>query len=136
MTAPTPPEPALIAEDVAVYDPDPPPRCDHICLKDDGHVERGEPHFYGYENPSPRRQHDPVRDFLFALAADVDMPLKGGSLALPTSDRERRIYQHGISVGLRTAALELEKLETDGQACPTCDQPSAEEMLRNDGGDA
>lgn len=30
------------------------PRCDHICLKDAGHVERGEPHFYGYEIPSPR----------------------------------------------------------------------------------
>lgn len=30
------------------------PRCDHICLKGDGHVERGEPHFYGYELPSPR----------------------------------------------------------------------------------
>ena len=30
------------------------PMCDHICLKDDGHVERGEPHFYGYELPSPR----------------------------------------------------------------------------------
>jgi hypothetical protein len=29
-------------------------RCDHICLLDDGHVERGEPHFYGYEHPSPR----------------------------------------------------------------------------------
>lgn len=28
--------------------------CDHICLKDDGHVERDEPHFYGYEHPSPR----------------------------------------------------------------------------------
>lgn len=89
------------------------------------------------ENAHPRGRDaqpaGPVRDFLFALAADVDMPLKGGSLALPTSDRERRIYQHGISVGLRTAALELEKLQTDGQACPTCDQPSAEEMLRIDG---
>jgi hypothetical protein len=29
-------------------------KCDHICLKDAGHVERGEPHFYGYEHPSPR----------------------------------------------------------------------------------
>lgn len=28
--------------------------CDHICLKDDEHVARGEPHFYGYENPPPR----------------------------------------------------------------------------------
>jgi hypothetical protein len=31
------------------------PKCDHICLKDDGHVERGEGHFYGYELPSPRQ---------------------------------------------------------------------------------
>lgn len=30
-------------------------RCDNICLKDYDHVERGEPHFYGYENPSPRQ---------------------------------------------------------------------------------
>jgi hypothetical protein len=30
-------------------------RCDHICLKDDNHLERMEPHFYGYENPSPRQ---------------------------------------------------------------------------------
>ena len=31
-------------------------KCDHICLKDANHVERGEPHFYGYENPSPRSE--------------------------------------------------------------------------------
>lgn len=31
------------------------PCCDHICLLDDGHVERGERHFYGYQIPSPRR---------------------------------------------------------------------------------
>ena len=30
------------------------PKCDHICLLDDGHVDRGEPHCYGYELPSPR----------------------------------------------------------------------------------
>lgn len=42
------------AESVAAVDPHPKPKCDHICLKDDGHVDRGEPHFYGYENPSPR----------------------------------------------------------------------------------
>lgn len=30
------------------------PMCDHICLLEDGHVDRGEPHFYGYELPSPR----------------------------------------------------------------------------------
>lgn len=30
------------------------PRCDHICLLDDGHVERGEAHLHGYELPSPR----------------------------------------------------------------------------------
>lgn len=29
-------------------------RCDHICLLDDGHVERGETHQHGYELPSPR----------------------------------------------------------------------------------
>ena len=23
-------------------------QCDHVCLKDSGHVDRGEPHFYGY----------------------------------------------------------------------------------------
>ena len=33
-------------------------RCDHICLLDDGHVDRGEPHFYGYELPSPRAALD------------------------------------------------------------------------------
>ena len=33
----------------------PPPQCDHICLLEEGHVENGEPHFYGYEHPSPRR---------------------------------------------------------------------------------
>lgn len=27
-------------------------RCDHICLKEDGHDGL---HFHGYENPSPRR---------------------------------------------------------------------------------
>lgn len=33
---------------------DPERLCDHICLLDEGHVERGERHFYGYEIPSPR----------------------------------------------------------------------------------
>lgn len=28
--------------------------CDHICLLDAEHTERGDPHFYGYENPGPR----------------------------------------------------------------------------------
>jgi hypothetical protein len=32
--------------------PDPQTECGHECLKDDGHVERGEPHFYGYQLPS------------------------------------------------------------------------------------
>jgi hypothetical protein len=34
--------------------PEPVRKCDHICLLDEGHVERGEAHFYGYEHPSPR----------------------------------------------------------------------------------
>jgi hypothetical protein len=48
-------EPVQSAEYVAASDPNPAPKCDHICLKDEGHVERGEPHFYGYELPSPRQ---------------------------------------------------------------------------------
>jgi hypothetical protein len=28
--------------------------CDHICMLDAGHVERGELHYYCYELPSPR----------------------------------------------------------------------------------
>jgi inorganic triphosphatase YgiF len=36
-------------------------RCDHICLKDADHVERGEPHFYGYEHPSPRAENTRLR---------------------------------------------------------------------------
>lgn len=46
-------------------------RCDHICLKDDGHVERGEPHFYGYEIPSPRvlkAENDRLRDLVQDIA--------------------------------------------------------------------
>lgn len=39
-------------------------RCDHICLLDDGHVERGKPHFYGYEVPSPREMHESLWDLL------------------------------------------------------------------------
>lgn len=37
-------------------------KCDHICLLDDGHVDRGELHFYGYELPSPRsfREHSVI----------------------------------------------------------------------------
>lgn len=30
------------------------PYCDHRCLMDEGHVERGELHFYGYTIPSDR----------------------------------------------------------------------------------
>lgn len=33
---------------------EPEPLCEHRCLKDDGHVERGELHFYGYNLPSDR----------------------------------------------------------------------------------
>lgn len=53
---------------------DPRGECDHICLKDREHLERGEPHFYGYENPSPRQQRDHARwdrDTLDALAWGV-----------------------------------------------------------------
>lgn len=38
----------------AYIDLNPRPKCDHICLLDAGHVDRGEPHFYGYEMPGPR----------------------------------------------------------------------------------
>lgn len=41
-------------DDARAVDPEPREACDHICLKDADHVERGEPHFYGYEHPSPR----------------------------------------------------------------------------------
>ena len=44
------------AEYVAKAKGDEPPRCDHICMLDEGHVERGERHQYGYELPSPRMQ--------------------------------------------------------------------------------
>ena len=47
--------PVLPSDSGAMAKGDEPPRCDHICLLDEGHVERGELHFYGYENPSPRR---------------------------------------------------------------------------------
>lgn len=43
-----------IADYVAKAKGDEPPRCDHICRLDEGHVERGEVHQYGYELPSPR----------------------------------------------------------------------------------
>ena len=42
----------------AGVDTNPQPKCDHICLLDDGHVERGEVHQYGYELPSPRQDVD------------------------------------------------------------------------------
>jgi len=48
-----------------------------------------------------------LRDRLFQAAAATDQTLKGGSIALPTTDRERRIYNHGVAVGIRTAAMEL-----------------------------
>ena len=32
--------------------PEPQIECGHECLKDNSHVERGEPHFYGYSFPS------------------------------------------------------------------------------------
>jgi hypothetical protein len=46
---------AAAGTDASVAEADPRGKCDHICLKDGEHVERGEPHFYGYEHPSPRR---------------------------------------------------------------------------------
>jgi hypothetical protein len=49
------------------FTPEETDRCDHICLKDDGHVARGEPHFYGYEVPSPRN--------LFARLAEAEARL-------------------------------------------------------------
>ena len=52
-------------------DVNPRPKCDRLCLclKDPGHVERGEPHFYGYENPPPRCAH--ARTDIPALVAEL-----------------------------------------------------------------
>jgi predicted RNA-binding Zn-ribbon protein involved in translation (DUF1610 family) len=35
--------------------------CEHRCLKDEDHIERGEPHFYGYLHipESEKRQKEP-----------------------------------------------------------------------------
>lgn len=50
--------------------PDNTPRCDHVCLKDDAHNERGERHFYGYENPSVRLL-DQMRSDIIRVARHV-----------------------------------------------------------------
>ena len=47
----------------------PEPMCDYICLKDDGHVERGEPHFMGYRLPSPQEAAVTVERLHADLAA-------------------------------------------------------------------
>lgn len=47
-------EPTWTPSDAGCEAADPRRRlCDHICLKDYDHLDRGEPHFYGYEHPSP-----------------------------------------------------------------------------------
>lgn len=46
-------------------------KCDHICLLDDDHVDRGEPHFYGYENPSPRSERVPTAAQIEAAMLDA-----------------------------------------------------------------
>lgn len=51
---------------------DPVARCDHICRLDDGHVDRGECHQYGYEHPSPRDAHSGV-DLLVLRSAARDL---------------------------------------------------------------
>lgn len=63
------------ADDERAQVPERTPKCDHICLKDDGHVERGEPHFYGYELPSPRQAVDELSNLApayFRLLAEDD----------------------------------------------------------------
>jgi len=68
-------------------------RCDHICLLDDEHVERGEVHQYGYEIPSPRLSDDKpnlglatTRELLDELRTriEVDYYVGGGGLDYST----------------------------------------------------
>jgi hypothetical protein len=66
------------------------PKCDHICLKDDGHVERGEPHFYGYELPSPRATGPEDRDTPQDDAVDPISALKAELKAVTTERDELR----------------------------------------------
>jgi hypothetical protein len=65
------------------------PMCDHICLKDDGHVERGEPHFYGYELPSPRAERE-VRERVEA-ERDEATGLLRWFLTSPDGTPDRRV---------------------------------------------
>jgi hypothetical protein len=84
---------------------DRPPRCDHICLLDDGHVERGESHFYGYEFPPPRSAEAEVR----ALTARLDALETAASAALKTWgqgwSRNARIPQDTPNTADRLQAL-------------------------------
>ena len=74
----------MSSETQRAQETNPRPKCDHICLLDDGHVERGERHFYGYENPPPRTRPalkyealcDIVRE-CFQVFPNPDGPYKG-----------------------------------------------------------
>lgn len=60
-------------------------RCDHVCLKDHRHVERGEPHFYGYVNPAPYDEID-------RLLAELDT-LRAATATLPEAPADTRIAE-------------------------------------------
>lgn len=65
---------------VQARDANPLPRCDHICLLIEGHVEKGTLHQYGYELPSPRRAAR-LEEFIghYAAYLDADSARRGGT---------------------------------------------------------
>jgi hypothetical protein len=60
--------------------------CEHRCLKDEDHIERGEPHFYGYLliPESEKRQKEPEMGVSVDAKTHPDYPIRHG---IPAMDR-------------------------------------------------
>ena len=105
-------------------------RCDHICLLDDGHVDRGEPHQYGYELPSPR-------------ATQADLVEARAATTHATTQRDEARDEHGMRSYLldELARAEAERddlrrrlADVASVRCPRCgewvrDFPAARALL-------
>jgi hypothetical protein len=119
------------------------PQCDHICLKDEGHVERGEPHFYGYRVPGPWERYVAMQRERDEFAYKIANSWKPENLSLRQRveelERERDYWKAGYKEcwdALDKAEAEVQRLRGEvelwrevGEAivegkpawCPACE---------------
>ena len=116
------------------------PRCDHICLRDDGHVERGEPHFYGYELPSPRSLDKYLRRIMASpgwsgsVVIEVT-PDEGVSISWRTEEQGKEWEDYGPDATGHTVLTALAVAARDADALGNGHAETPPEPVENSGRD-